>query len=672
MTGPSHLDTRLRQSAAPETAQANDWTGWRDSDGVFWLYFDQAGSETNTLSEAVLGEFAHVLDRIAADPPQGLVIASAKPGGFIAGADVREFQAAESADAIREKVRRAHAVFDKLEGLPFPTVAMIHGYCMGGGLELALACRYRIAREDSALAFPEVMLGIYPGFGGTGRLTRLLPPLTAMEMMLSGRTWRARQARASGLVDAVTQDRHLADGAAAAALGRFRPRRRRSKMRALNICLQNSAALRPLLGWLLRRGVKKRVRSDHYPAPFALIDLWVRSGGHKSAMQRGEARDVPDLLTGAVAQNLIRVFFLRQRLKGLAKSDGGPVSHVHVIGAGTMGGDIAAWAARRGCTVTLEDREAKFIAPAMRRAGELFRRQLREPWRVRDALDRLIPDPAGRGVSEADLVIEAVPEKLDLKTSLFQRIEPRMKPDAILATNTSSLPLEELAQVLSRPERLIGLHFFNPVARMPLVEVVRGRQSGEAAYARALAFCHRADKLPLPTRSAPGFLVNRALMPYLLEAVTLLEEGHAAETIDQAALDYGMPMGPVELADTVGLDVCLSVADVLSGHFGGTVPARLRRLVEDGRLGRKSGQGFYSYRNGKPRKSRRAPAPPGDMAHRLLNPLVETCRTCVEEGIVEDADMADAGLIFGAGYAPFRGGPLHDIAERRREASGRE
>jgi 3-hydroxyacyl-CoA dehydrogenase/enoyl-CoA hydratase/3-hydroxybutyryl-CoA epimerase len=356
------------------------------------------------------------------------------------------------------------------------------------------------------------------------------------------------------------------------------------------------------------------------------------------------------------AANLIRVFHLQERLKALGKGGGLQAARVHVVGAGTMGGDIAAWCALRGLTVTLQDQSAERLAPAMKRASALFAERLKDARRVRDANDRLIPDVAGDGVARADVIIEAIFENLDAKRALFANLEKKAKRDAILATNTSSIPIENIATALADPSRLIGLHFFNPVPRMMLVEIVAGRDSRETEIARGAAFARQIDKLPLPVKSAPGFLVNRVLAPYLMEAMRCVDEGIAPETVDEAALAFGMPMGPIELADTVGLDICVAVGRMLGSDA--PPPARLMALVDAGKLGKKTGQGFYTWVNGKPQKQPAGVVPAG-LAQRLVNPYVEEAKAALAEHIVSDADLVDAGAIFGTGFAPFRGGPLH-------------
>jgi 3-hydroxyacyl-CoA dehydrogenase/enoyl-CoA hydratase/3-hydroxybutyryl-CoA epimerase len=635
-----------------EVGRARHWRRDQDADGVLWLTLDRAGCAVNALSGDVLEELERLLPVLARSGARALVVRSGKAGGFIAGADIGEFGALAGAGQAQALVRRGQEVFRRLELLPMPTVAMIHGHCLGGGLELALACRRRVASDapETRLGLPEVQLGIHPGFGGTVRLTALLGPLAALDLMLTGRTLSAGAARRLGLVDAVVPERHLARAAVAAALDR-RPARRASPVRAL----PGFWPLRPVLAALLRRRARRRVRPEHYPAPFALIDLWARFGGDPEAMLQAEARSVADLVTGDTARNLVRVFQLQERLKGLARTGLPAPACVHVVGGGAMGGDIAAWCALRGLLVTVQDLDLRRLADGVARAAELFRRRLKDPRRVQAALDRLVPDPAGAGVGRADLVLEAIFEDVEAKRALYRALEPRMRPDALLASNTSSIPLERLADVLERPGRFLGLHFFNPVAKMRLVEVVAAAGTEPGAVARALAFVGAVGRLPLPVRSGPGFLVNRVLVPYLMEALALVEEGLDPAAVDRAAVAFGMPMGPVLLADTVGLDICLAVARVL----GGAVPARLEAMVAAGRLGRKTGQGFYRYRAGRPVLSRGPEPPPeGPVEQRLVLRLLNEAVACLREQVVADEDLLDAGILFGTGFAPFRGGPL--------------
>jgi 3-hydroxyacyl-CoA dehydrogenase/enoyl-CoA hydratase/3-hydroxybutyryl-CoA epimerase len=638
------------------------WRLTRDVDNVAWAVLDKAGASANTLDDAVLVELDQILDRLEADRPAGLVIRSAKASGFIAGADVSQFRGASDVSEVEQRMARAHAITDRLEAVTFPTVAVVHGYALGGGLEVALACHSRIAVEGAKFGFPEVQLGLHPGLGGTARFTRLIDPLQAMQFMLTGKTIPDRKARSLGLIDAIVPERHVRAAVRAAVRGELK-----HDQPSILDRLKDSGPARRIAARRMREEAARQAPGEHYPAPGALIDLWERHGGDFEAMKAAEIGSFARLMVSQAAQNLIRVFFLRETLKGLAGGKSA-IRRVHVIGAGAMGGDIAAWCAWSGLTVTLTDVKAEPIGGAIKRAAALYGKIGRDDrLKVRDALDRLIPDLKGQGARLADLVIEAAPEKIDLKKGLYAKLEPVMKPGAILATNTSSIPLETLREGLQRPERLVGLHFFNPVSRMQLVEVVRHDGLDAAVETAARAFVGAIDRLPAPAKSAPGFIVNRALTPYLAEALVMLDEGVSKETVDKAAESFGMPMGPIELADQVGLDICLAVADMLKRELGWAIPDApqwLRDKVEQKKLGKKTGEGLYVWKEGEPVKAHDAPKPDPDMADRLILPLVNTAAALLGEGVSDDPDVVDAAMIFGAGFAPFRGGPLHYARQR--------
>lgn len=651
-------------------------THWKltgDPEGLAWLVFDRAGAATNTFSSEALRELGAIIDHLASMPPKGLAILSAKDNGFAAGADIDEFTALKDENEAMALTVLGNEVFDKIERLPFPTVAMIHGFCMGGGLELSLACRYRIADDGpkTRMALPEVMLGIVPGWGGAKRLPRLIGAAPALDLMLTGRGVDGRRAKKLGLVDAVTPRRHFENAARTILLQEPAPHRP-----ALAAAVTDWPLVRNLVARMSAKKVAERARRDHYPAPYAIIDLWKDFGGDVRNMPREHPGSTASLFRHPTTRNLIRLFKLQERLKAFGKSPSplgegrgeGQVERLHVVGAGAMGGDIAAWAALKGIHVTLQDLAPERIAPAIKRAHELYRKRLKQPHLVQAAMDRLVPDVAGHGAARADLVIEAIVENAEVKRKLFASLEPKMKPGAILASNTSSIPLQELTGVLKRPERLVGLHFFNPVAQMMLVEIVQGPRTAPEVMQAGQAFAKQIDKLPLPCKSAPGFLVNRVLSPYLLEAMLMLDEGIPAETIDAAAKDFGMPMGPIELADMVGLDIGWAVGQELAKP-GTPIPKKLQQNVEAKRFGKKTGQGFYKWVKGKPVKS---PAGTGSvdlkaLADRMVAPALNEAVACLREGIVADGDLVDAGVIFGTGFAPHRGGPISTIHARGKD-----
>ena len=648
--------------------QESAWKYETDATGLATLTLDVPGKSANTLSSVVLEQLSAQLDHLEREPPQGLLLRSGKRNGFVAGADINEFTTLRSEVEALGMVRRGQALCDRLAALPCPTVALLHGFALGGGLELALACRYRVGVDDGrlTLGLPEVQLGIHPGFGGTVRAVRLLGVRPAMDLMLTGKTVRADRALALGLVDQLATPAEALQ--VCQALLREQPP---AHAPALLERVLSWPGVRALVAPRLLRQVSAKARRDHYPAPFAVIALWAAHGARGRAAYDAEAESIARLFLTSTARNLVRVYQLQEKLKALGAREQAAgeatVRTVHVIGAGVMGGDIAAWCALRGLEVTLQDRSAEQVEPALRRAADLFAKRIRDPAERAAATGRLRMDVAGAGIAAADVVIEAIYENLPAKRELFARIEPQLKATALLATNTSSLTLESIATALAVPARLVGLHFFNPVAQMPLVEIVQGEFTGPEVMAAAQTFARRLDRLPLPCRSSPGFLVNRVLAPYLLEALIALEQGIAPELIDAAAKDYGMPMGPIELADVVGLDVCRHVGQIVGQLSGREPPLPLTRIEERiaaGKLGRKSGEGFYLWQDGKPQRHKVAATDiSGDLQDRLILALVNEARACLREGIVLDADLVDAGLIFGAGFAPFRGGPLAWAAE---------
>ncbi len=633
-----------------------NWLLSFDDNDIAHLKIDKQDSPTNVLSIEVLEELNLILGEFRLTLPTGVIISSNKSSGFIAGADINEFLEITNTNEALVLVHRGQNIFSKLESLHCPTVCLIDGFCMGGGTELALACDYRIAINDTntKIGLPEVKLGIHPAFGGVVRSIELFNPIKALDWMLTGRALNAKKAKAMGLVTYAVPARH----GLRTAIQLIKNRPRFSQSFVDKLC--NAPIIRQLIAQFIKKQLSKKANIKHYPAPFALIDLWSQFGGNRDQLMKQEAVSVSRLIQGDTVRNLIRVFFLQTTLKSQSRLKDYHPKRVHVIGAGIMGGDIAAWCALKGFEVTLEDRAPKYLENAIARAHKLFRRRTGSKAECHAAIDRLMPDIKGYGTSKADIVIEAIFENIEAKQELYARVEPLLKKGALLATNTSSIPLETLATGLKKPEKLFGLHFFNPVAKMPLVEIVKTEHTDSDTINKALHFTKKIGKLPLVVKSSPGFLVNRILVPYLLEAVILLNEGESAERIDQAALDFGMPMGPIELSDSVGLDICLSVANNLSSHYGFEVPDILNDLVSSKKLGLKTGSGFYQYKKSKPVKS-------DDFNHsdldkiqqRLSLRLINEAYACLREGIVDDKDLLDAGIIFGTGFAPFTGGPIH-------------
>jgi 3-hydroxyacyl-CoA dehydrogenase/enoyl-CoA hydratase/3-hydroxybutyryl-CoA epimerase len=652
----------------------SEYRNWRldfDLDGICWLTIDREGESANSLSSDVFSELEQIVTKLEEDPPTGLILQSGKNRSFIVGADIREFDEVSSPAEAEAFIREAHALLDRIEALPFPTAVVIEGYCLGGGLELALCFDYRVARNDdnTRLGYPEVKLGIYPGFGGSARTTRQIGGFQALPIMLTGRMLRAHQARALGLVDELVGPHGSPRWAARRAVLTGRKSRGPGWLAKLS----NSGPARKFLAGQMRKQTAAKANPAHYPAPFELIEAWERYGDDPRQMLDEEARRVARLINGSTSIGLRRVFRLMEDLKANGKDSDFRARRVHVVGAGVMGGDIAAWCVLQGLEVTLQDREMKYIEPALKRAGSLFRKRLKSPDRIAGAKSRLLADVGGEGAARADVIIEAIFENLAAKQELFRDLETRVKPGALLATNTSAIPLRDIASVLTRPQRLIGLHFFNPVASMPLVEVVYDEATETDEVERGAAFCNQINRFPLPVVSSPGFLVNRVLARYMLKAFQLhRERGLAKEALDQAVVDFGMPMGPVELADTVGLDVGLGVMNTLGSEETAEDAKVLQSYVEQGKLGKKSGEGFYQWKNGKPVKDRSAIEGVNlqSLAKELMQPYFDECQACLDDGIVASRNDIDAGMVFGTGFAPFRGGPLFYLASQSRPEEG--
>ncbi len=654
----------MTKKSQPEEAnidQLKDWHFEIDFEGIAWAVFDREGEKMNTLGRRPTEELMAIVSKVedAADKGdvRGLVIISGKDSNFIAGADIREFDDMAADAVVEEALKATISLFDRIEKLRVPVVAAIHGFCLGGGLELAMACHYRIAtrEEGTRLGFPEVKLGIFPGLNGTVRSIELAGAMDAMGIMLTGRMVRPGPARGMGIVDQLVATHHQLHWAARKAV----LQKRKSKGAPWWKRLLRTAPMRKFLARKMREKTAAKVREDHYPAPFSLIDLFENFGDSRRRMKPAETTAFVPLMTGETAGNLRRVFRLMEMLKKEAPAGTFKPRRVHVIGAGTMGTDIAAWCVVCGMEASLQDLSEDQLVKAQARAKNLFKKRLKTSQAVEAAQARLISDPDGKHIPRADVVIEAIVENLEIKQKVFAGIEPKLKPGAILATNTSSLQIEDIARNLKDPGRLIGLHFFNPVPQLPLVEVILGAGSLDTEVRKGCAFVTAIRKFPLVVKSCPGFLVNRVLAPYMLDGARRYQEGEPRDKIDQAAVKFGMPMGPLELSDVVGLDICKHVAETLK--LGPVEDSELERLVKNGKLGKKTGEGFYVWEKGKPKRQKASfdEEELEELGRDLVKPMLDECERALAERIVESEDHIDAGVIFGTGFAPFRGGPLH-------------
>lgn len=640
-----------------------NWSFETDIEKIAWATIDCPGQSMNTLGERSFKELEAIIDEVERGKLKneiaGLVIISGKKNNFIAGADIKEFEQLDTVEKVEEVTDYGTKLFQRMEDLTVPVVVAINGFCLGGGLEMAMACHYRIATrsEGTRVGLPEVKLGIIPGIHGTVRMLRLAGPLNGMTAMLTGRMLKAPVAKAYGLVDQLVPSHLELRWAARKAV----LQKRKSKAgNSLLFKIMRLSPVRKFLANQMRSKTKAKVREDHYPAPFKLIELFENHGGSEAEMFKAEQKIFAPLMVSDISRNLRRVFHLSEEMKALApKNSNYKPLRAHIIGAGTMGADIASWCVVCGMDVTLQDMSVEQITKAQKSAKKLFRKRLKKPVAVEAAIARLTADPEGKGVKRADIIIEAIVENLEIKQELFQKLEKEIKPGAVLASNTSSLSLEEIASGMQDEGRLIGIHFFNPVAQMPLVEVVQSTKSRKEEVEKGCAFVTKINKFPLIVKSCKGFLVNRVLAPYMMESVRQLDEGVPPEKIDQAALDFGMPMGPIELIDVVGLDIAKHVSHSL--ELGDADNSKLGRLVAQGKLGKKTGEGFYVWNEGKPEKNEEdyEEAELIALADELISPLLTECEKCDEENIAPNRGLIDAGIIFGTGFAPFRGGPLH-------------
>ncbi len=652
-------------------------------EGVAVLTFDLPGEKVNKLTTPVMDELDRVLDELAARRDvKALVIRSGKPDGFIAGADIAEIRDITDGKRGEELSRKGQAVLAKLEALPYPTVAAIHGACLGGGLELALACGWRVISNDprTALGLPEVKIGIIPGFGGTQRLPRLVGLANSLEMILTGKSVYARKAKRFGLADEVTYKESL-PAVALAAARRAIGRPRRSGIRGRRPfpvrLLESTALTRPLIYRTAKKNVLRETRGN-YPAPLAALES-VRYGlAHgRDRGFRNEARLLGGLAASETSKNLIHVFYLGETLKKEAPSSPAAISRSAVIGAGVMGGGIAQLLAERGIAVRMKDISPAAVAAGLSAAAAIFRKRSKkgilDRLQARDGMDRISGTIDASGLPVAEIAIEAVVENMEIKKAVLREFESAARDSAVFASNTSSLSITDLATAAKQPARIAGMHFFNPVEKMPLVEVIRGVETSPATVAAVAALARRLGKLPVVVNDGPGFLVNRILMPYLGEALRMLEEGGEIEKIDRALLQFGMPMGAFILLDEIGIDIAYKVAGILRQGLGERITPSplLEQLSKEGYLGRKNGKGFYRYEDGKrtgadPGIAAKAARPAGaagsltdeEIVERAVFLMIKEAALCIEDGIIGRPDLLDAALIFGIGFPPFRGGLL--------------
>lgn len=653
-------------------------------DGVAWLLFDAPGKRVNTLSYRLLDWFDGQLTALAGQPLRGLVMRSAKPDTFIAGADIDELERLSDRTAVRELLRRGHELAGRLAALPFPSVAAIHGACLGGGLELALCCDWRVAseHEKTQLGQPEVQLGLIPGFGGTQRLPRLIGVPAALDLILTGRQVPASRARRLGVVDETCHPAIL-DRVAVALLARGKRRSPRASAKPeLGSRVADLLARTPLGHKLVfdkARAETLKKTEGHYPAPLRAIDV-VEKG---LRLPLGEALQVEadafvELVVGETAKSLIGIFFMKNRVEGkaaeLAKA-ARPVPRVGVLGAGLMGAGITQGIAHRGTPVVMKDKDLASLARGMKycadREAELVARRRQTDVERKEAVARIHPTLEYEPFRHLDFVVEAVFEEVGVKQQVIREVEAAAPDSLIFASNTSTIPIGELAHASRRPGQVVGMHFFSPVHKMPLVEVIRHPGTDPAVVATTVALGRAMGKTVIVVGDGPGFFTSRVLGTFLNEAIWCLLEGATIEEVDGALKGWGWPAGGLSLLDEVGLDVAYHAGQVMLERLGDRLdpPVAFQKMIDDGRKGRKAGRGFYRY-DGKDKEPDPAvyelvgwqprPLPAGEIAERCwLQMLNEVART-MEEGILRDPDAVDIGVIFGFGFPPFRGGILRE------------
>lgn len=645
-------------------------------DGICVLTFDRPDSSANVFDRVTLEELSRELDFIAGNPDiKGLVLVSAKKSIFIAGLDLHSINVDAPLADVRKLLEFGQSQISRIAGLQIPTAAAIHGAAVGGGCEITLACDYRIASRERAtkIGLPEIQLGLLPAWGGATRLPRLVGLPKALSVILAGKTLAAKPALKLGLVDDLAPQEYLVDVAVR--------KIRQGKPQRSSHWLTNNGLAASIIANRARSQALKRTRGN-YPAPLKALDVMARGISKPITNSLALEREgIMELVQTSACHNLLRLFFLQDNAKKRTLAQGKsdlkvkPVTRAAVIGAGVMGAGIAQWLSAKKLPVILRDINTEQVAKGMATIGKLYqdgvKRHAFTALEARHGLDRVYPAPSEVPLQNVDLVIEAAVENLELKKQIFQRLDALTTSEAVLATNTSALPVSELAATTKHPERVVGLHFFNPVHRMQLVEIIAAKQTSAETLERALRFTQKIGKLPVVVKDSPGFLVNRILMPYLIEAGSLFEAGTQLRDLDEAMLDFGMPMGPMRLIDEVGVDVSLHVAKTLAAHFSDRmqVPAILPAMDKAKLLGRKNGSGFYLHIKGKDaqpnpqaetfrRGNSAASMSRMELQERMVFLMVNEAARCLEEEIVTDPADVDFAMVMGTGFAPFHGGPL--------------
>jgi 3-hydroxyacyl-CoA dehydrogenase / enoyl-CoA hydratase / 3-hydroxybutyryl-CoA epimerase len=642
--------------------------------GIAVLTFDRPESSANIFDQTTFDELNEHLNILSRDSAlRGLVLRSAKPKIFLAGADLHGFTKELTGEKLSFLIEQGQKTFDRIAELPFPTVAAIHGVAVGGGFEVALACDYRIASLDSAtkLGLPETKLGILPAWGGSTRLPRLIGLPAALEAILSGKQYTAKEAKKLGMVDEIAYPERLI-GLATRLIGSNQGKKRRLKLHLTN---------RPPISTFVAGQAKKRVLAKtrgHYPAPLKALEVVIAgvTVPHAQSLEN-ERRAFIELASGEIAQNLIRIFFLQERSKKVSVKSDQPIQRIGkvlVVGAGLMGSGIAQWLSARGLRVVLKDIGPDPLGKGLQSIHKIYRdavkRRIFSETEAQAGIDRILPTYEDIPLRDVDLVIEAAVEKLELKQQIFRKIAEQVPNCQAIASNTSALSIDAIANGLPDSAKVVGIHFFNPVHRMQLVEVVQGSKTSMQTLATAVQFVKSVGKLPVLVKDSPGFLVNRILLPYMMEAFNLFAEGYRLERIDRVMLDFGMPMGPLRLTDEVGLDVSLHVGSDLAQRIQNLPPLNhtIERMIAQGWLGRKSGRGFYDYGAGAERQNPEIHAyqpetePTGAddavLCDRLVLVMVNEAARCLAEKVVSDPADVDFAMIMGTGWAPFRGGPF--------------